>query len=369
MDTMDNEDTQAVETATAPAETGEASTAAVSDDEGLALAPGITLDTLALAEPPADPPKEQQAAQAAEEDGEDDKAAKKRIINLSYASPEWMDGGFFGKLRLNVGRKNVVQRRISLGKMSFLADHDGSKPIGRVISGKIGQDGVAYATVEMADTPRAREYLAEIDAGIRSGTSPGFIVHEARALREEDDEYDSKEFMQIDITRWEPYEISSTPIPKNPSVGLLSASLDGEKMLLLSNGGLIMAGVGKLESAIASEIEHRRKREAAAMDEEKDKEKKDKSMEEDKEKKDKEMKDKSMEEDKEKKDKEMKDKSAFESLQTDVASLQSQAASNEAKMKTQEDHNEIMRLGLQYEAGQDALEHIKAGGDPTAFPG
>ena len=139
---------------------------------------------------------------------------------LSYASEEWMPGAM-GPIRLRVGPENVVQRRIGLGRVSYLADHDDTKLLGLVVSGRVGRDKVAYATVEIRPTANNRNLIEELDAGLRDGTSPGFIVHEVKVLADGDPGYDRNEMFQFDVTRWEIYEVSSTPIPRNPSVGLL----------------------------------------------------------------------------------------------------------------------------------------------------
>ena len=139
---------------------------------------------------------------------------------LSYASEEWMPGAM-GPIRLRVGPENVVQRRIGLGRVSYLADHDDTKLLGLAVSGRVGRDKVAYATVEIRPTANNRNLIEELDAGLRDGTSPGFIVHEVKVLADGDPGYDRNEMFQFDVTRWEIYEVSSTPIPRNPSVGLL----------------------------------------------------------------------------------------------------------------------------------------------------
>ena len=191
----------------------------------------------------------QAAEQAAEKDG---KETSPRVREMSYASEEWMPG-FFGPIRLRVGRNNVIQRRIRAGRMSMLADHDDTKPIGKIISGRVGNDRVAYARVRLAETETAKKYTEEIDAGLRSGTSPGFVVHQVDILGEDDEDYDPKEMFQFDVTLWEPYEISSTPIPRNPNVGLMAANMTANGQMVLANGSLVLAGGEKFQEAMKTE--------------------------------------------------------------------------------------------------------------------
>ena len=62
--------------------------------------------------------------------------------------------------------------------------------------------------------------MAEIDDLTRAGFSPGFLIHETKTLSEGDRGYDPDQMFQIDVTLWEPYEISSTAIPRNPNAKL-----------------------------------------------------------------------------------------------------------------------------------------------------
>ena len=64
--------------------------------------------------------------------------------------------------------------------------------------------------IKSEQLPRAHDYLKEVRAGLRKGISPGFLVHEAKPSERPDaGQYD------LDIVLWEPYEISSTGIPRN----------------------------------------------------------------------------------------------------------------------------------------------------------
>ena len=58
--------------------------------------------------------------------------------------------------------------------------------------------------------------MAEVDDLMtRQGFSPGFLIHETETLSEGDPGYDPDQMFQIVVTRWEPYEISSsTAIPR-----------------------------------------------------------------------------------------------------------------------------------------------------------
>ncbi len=144
------------------------------------------------------------------------------VREFSYASEEWMPG-FFGPIQLAVSPDAVDQRRIGLDRMSFLADHDETKLMGKVVSGRV-TNGVAYIRVKLVETQNNRGLHEELEAGLRSGTSPGFIVNEARALKQGDAGFDKNELMQMRVEKWTPHEVSSSAIPRNPTVGMMALS-------------------------------------------------------------------------------------------------------------------------------------------------
>ena len=91
--------------------------------------------------------------------------------------------------------------------------------MGRVVEGTI-YAGRLDMLAEVGDTPTARSAMIEIDDLMRAGFSPGFLIHETETLSESDKGFDPDQYMQIAVTLWEPYEISSTAIPRNPNARL-----------------------------------------------------------------------------------------------------------------------------------------------------
>ena len=139
--------------------------------------------------------------------------------------------GFFGPLVLSHKRGAVNLRRVSSrSRMAFLADHDGTRPIGKILKVTL-RDRRLEAVAELVSTPRSDPYLAEIDGGLRWGISPGFIVVEAELV-----EMDNGEIMTL-ITAWEPYECSSTPVPRNPDAGIISITDKGAASVQVSRAG------------------------------------------------------------------------------------------------------------------------------------
>ena len=126
---------------------------------------------------------------------------------------------FMGTIQLRIDRDSVDLGRLELGLLSLAVDHDTSRLMGRVTAGTIF-DGRLDMEAEVSTTPTATSAMREIDDLMRAGFSPGFLIHETETLSEGDRGYDETEMFQIVVTRWEPYEISSTAIPRSPDARL-----------------------------------------------------------------------------------------------------------------------------------------------------
>ena len=121
-----------------------------------------------------------------------------------------MAGAF---VRMQLVTSGVILDRVtSQGGLSLYADHDTSVPIGRVTRAYTEGDAL-FVEGELATTARSAPLIEELDNSLRSGASPGFLIW-ASELVEDDDEY------ILRITKWEPYEASTTGIGRNPHAGL-----------------------------------------------------------------------------------------------------------------------------------------------------
>ena len=118
----------------------------------------------------------------------------------------------FGSIRLLCAAENVTMNRLELGVLSFAVDHDTSRLAGRVTSLAIAGK-VVYGSAEVSDSAYAQRILAEIKEGVRIGISPGFIIHEI----EVEDKGSEADGFRASVEKWEPFEISSTAIPRNSS--------------------------------------------------------------------------------------------------------------------------------------------------------
>ena len=117
--------------------------------------------------------------------------------------------GLFGNTRLRCGRENVDLERLDRGLLAWAADHDSQRLIG-IVREVTFQRGQVHGAADYLSTPFALQIKAEIDFGSRNGCSPGFILEKYELSDGEDYE------MDIDVTLWSPFEISSTATPLNP---------------------------------------------------------------------------------------------------------------------------------------------------------
>ena len=142
----------------------------------------------------------------------------RKVLEFTAAS-EYQMAGFMGTIQLRINRDSVDLSRLELGIMSLALDHDSGKLMGRITAATI-HPGRLDMEAEISNTPTATNAMAEVDDLMRAGFSPGFLIHETETLSEGDPGYDPDQMFQIVVTRWEPYEISSTAIPRNPNARL-----------------------------------------------------------------------------------------------------------------------------------------------------
>ena len=102
-------------------------------------------------------------------------------ITLVVASEEPMPG-LFGDMIFHCSPEAHNMRRLALGTMSLLRQHNDDDPVGRVLSLQHVQDRTGawaiFGEAEIADIPRGKETLAELRTGARLGVSPAFLIRE-----------------------------------------------------------------------------------------------------------------------------------------------------------------------------------------------
>ena len=142
-------------------------------------------------------------------------------VSLRVASELPMPG-FFGDVILRCGPENHDHRRLTLGVMSLLQQHEDDVPVGRCTSLSHVRETGGWALLgeaEIADIPAGRRVLEEMRSGARAGVSPGFLLLD----------YDIDDDFNMDVTKTEVIEVSVVTAPRNYGARVLSleASMNG----------------------------------------------------------------------------------------------------------------------------------------------
>ena len=140
------------------------------------------------------------------------------ILDFTAASDASMPG-FLGTIALKIDPDAVDLERLELGLLSLATDHDVTRLLGRITEATI-HGGLLDMRAEVSNTPQAKSTMSEIDDLTRLGFSPGFLVIETEVIDADSPDYDESEMFQIRVTKWMPFEISSTAIPRSPDARL-----------------------------------------------------------------------------------------------------------------------------------------------------
>ena len=142
----------------------------------------------------------------------------RKVLEFTAATDSPMVA-FMGTIQLRINRDSVDLSRLESGVMALAVDHDVTRLMGRVVEATV-HAGRLDMRAEVGGTPTATNAMSEIDDLVRAGFSPGFLIHETEVIDPDHPDYDENEMFQIEVTRWQPYEISSTAIPRNPNARL-----------------------------------------------------------------------------------------------------------------------------------------------------
>ncbi len=140
---------------------------------------------------------------------------------------------WYGIEILRHGPDNVDLARLnSFGAVLF--NHDPDRIVGPVQSAQLGNDRRGHAGIKFDQTPEGDTALSRAISGSLRGVSVGYQIHTARRVLE-DETYEDPDLGPVRgpaliATKWEPIEISLTPVPADAGVGIgrdLTRSLDG----------------------------------------------------------------------------------------------------------------------------------------------
>jgi HK97 family phage major capsid protein len=119
--------------------------------------------------------------------------------------------------------KSARMKRIRSGA-PVLLNHNSDQQIGVVENATIDDDRVGRATLRFSNSALGEEIFRDIQDGIRRKISFGYLVHKLKTESEEEGKMSVKR-----ATDWEPFEISSVPMPADDSVGV-GRAMDDDTM-------------------------------------------------------------------------------------------------------------------------------------------
>lgn len=168
-----------------------------------------------------------------------------RTVTLSFSS-ETPVSRWMGDEYLLHGKKNVDLARLkSIGAALYGHNaYDLDSIVGAVSSARIDEKARrGEASITFDDDEIGNKAMGKVKSGSLRGVSVGYAIHEAVRVEKGEkwqDPETKREYAgpALIATRWEPYEISLTPIPADASVGVGRAarSLDGIRIINPSQG-------------------------------------------------------------------------------------------------------------------------------------
>ncbi len=132
-----------------------------------------------------------------------------RTVAIAFSS-EKPYRRYFGDEVLQHDRANVRMQRLE-NNAALLLDHDWTRQIG-VVERAWLEEGKGRALVRFGKSPLAEEIFQDVIDGIRQHISVGYTVHEYTE--------DENNAGLINVTDWEPLEISIVSVPADTDVGV-----------------------------------------------------------------------------------------------------------------------------------------------------
>jgi HK97 family phage major capsid protein/HK97 family phage prohead protease len=146
--------------------------------------------------------------------------ADDRLITCSISSDAPYER-WFGKEILSHRPGSMNLQRVEAGACPFLADHDQTKLIGKVMS--VSLDGrKATALIKLGNSALAEEIYADLKAGIRTEISIGYVI----------EEMEEKEEGNFLVTRFTLLEVSSVSVPADYSIGVNRSENNNHKTVV-----------------------------------------------------------------------------------------------------------------------------------------
>src|SRR5258708_1628268 len=147
-----------------------------------------------------------------------------RTVAMSFSSEEPVQR-FYGTEILSHDQGAVNLDRLGSGRANLLINHDPNDWVGVVQSASVGDDRKGRAIVKFGSGQRASEVFRDVNDGILTSVSVGYIRDEMKLTRQVEDGQD-----EYTVTRWTPLEVSLVTVPADQTVGIgRSARIDRQK--------------------------------------------------------------------------------------------------------------------------------------------
>ena len=141
--------------------------------------------------------------------------AEQRTVPVAYSSEAPVRRGYGGGEFWEV----LDHSAVDLSRMDgapLLFNHDTREHIGTVIAHSVGADKVGRSLVKFSRSQRAQEKFQDVQDGILTKSSVGYSLENADCVAEgERDGIPVYKFRN-----WQPFEVTLTPLPADPSVGV-----------------------------------------------------------------------------------------------------------------------------------------------------
>lgn len=150
-------------------------------------------------------------------EGAFDRASAKteaRTVELAFSSEAPYER-WFGIEVLSHDTKSVNLERVASGRANVLINHDPGDWVAVIESARIDSDRVGRAVVRFGNSARAQEVFKDVQDGILTSVSVGYIPEDMALTREVKDGPN-----EYTVTRWTPFEVSLVTVPADASVGV-----------------------------------------------------------------------------------------------------------------------------------------------------
>ena len=131
--------------------------------------------------------------------------------------------------------------RFTSGSAPVLVDHAGDQ-VGVIESARIGDDKVLRAVVRFSRSARGQEIQQDVEDGIRSNISVGYIPKRAKLVETNKDLGDLWR-----MTLWNPLELSIVAVPADPTVGVGRSGTAGAEFLVEIEDGTTVTEVRNMK--------------------------------------------------------------------------------------------------------------------------